>query len=107
QLPNPDQLRPYPEIPSMIFEGHHHIVRTASISPMGTHVVSGSDDHTVRLWEVDTGRCVRVWKFHADIQCVRWNTNAGLNLFAVAVDDEVWMVNCADIGTEDVNLATR
>ncbi len=107
ELPNPDQLRPYPEIPSMIFEGHHHIVRSVSISPTGSHVVSGSDDHTVRLWEMDTGRCVRVWKFNADIQCVKWNPNAGLNLFGVVVDDQVWMVNPSDIGTTELNQATR
>ncbi|KAL0482755.1 rRNA maturation protein bop1 [Acrasis kona] len=107
ELPDPESLRPYPEIPSLVIEGHHHIIRSVSINPTGTHVVSGSDDHTVRLWEVDTSRCVRVWKFHADIQCVRFNPNAGLNLFAVCVGLQVYLIHCGDIGSEAVNEATR
>jgi len=38
------------------------------------HVLSGSDDRTVRLWDVETGRCLRVLQGHtANIYAVAWN----------------------------------
>ncbi|KAG2374307.1 hypothetical protein C9374_010877 [Naegleria lovaniensis] len=64
QLPRPEQLRPYPEIQSLIYEGHEGMVRSISVDPTGKWLVSCSDeDGTVRLWEVETGRCRRVWNF--------------------------------------------
>ncbi|EFC50690.1 ribosome biogenesis protein bop1 [Naegleria gruberi] len=64
QLPKPEELRPYPEIQSLIYEGHEGMVRSISVDPSGKWLVSCSDeDGTVRLWEVDTGRCRRVWNF--------------------------------------------
>ena len=38
------------------FEGHQQRVNSVAISPDGLHVLSGSDDRTVRLWEVATRR---------------------------------------------------
>lgn len=34
------------------FEGHSGRVRTMSVSVDGQYLVTGSDDNTVRLWEV-------------------------------------------------------
>ncbi|KIJ46753.1 hypothetical protein M422DRAFT_131939, partial [Sphaerobolus stellatus SS14] len=41
----------------LIFElqGHRHLVKSVSFSPDGRYIASGSDDHTVRLWSVETG----------------------------------------------------
>jgi WD40 repeat protein len=33
----------------------------------GRRVVSGSDDHTLRVWDVDTGECVRELKGHGKV----------------------------------------
>lgn len=45
------------------FTGHQRPVRSVAFNADGNVVVSGSDDMTVRLWHVDTGKCLRV--FHA------------------------------------------
>ncbi|KIJ31651.1 hypothetical protein M422DRAFT_185684 [Sphaerobolus stellatus SS14] len=41
----------------LIFElqGHTDMVCSVSFSPDGRYIASGSDDHTVRLWSVETG----------------------------------------------------
>jgi len=43
--------------------GHQRPVRSVAFSADGKLIVSGSDDMTVRVWVVDTGKCFRV--FHA------------------------------------------
>lgn len=41
-----------------------------------------ADDCTVRLWEVRTGRCMRVWQMEEPVSCVAWCTSPQLALFA-------------------------
>ena len=43
-------------------EGHTDDVHTVSVSADGRLVLSGSWDDTVRLWEAQTGRCLRVFE---------------------------------------------
>ncbi|EFH84643.1 protein kinase domain-containing protein [Ktedonobacter racemifer] len=48
-------------------EGHRYPVRSVSLSRDGHWLVSGSNDNTVRLWEVNSGRCVHTFKGHTNI----------------------------------------
>jgi WD40 repeat protein len=41
---------------SRALEGHGSWVRAVTFSPDGRHVVSGSDDRTLRMWEVASGQ---------------------------------------------------
>ena len=48
------------------FEGHACSVRSVALSPDGRYALSGSDDHTLRLWELATGTCLRTFEGHTD-----------------------------------------
>lgn len=45
----------------------------------------GSDDGTVRLWEVQSGRCWKVWDMGGKVCKVQWNPNPTISILAVAV----------------------
>ena len=47
-------------------KGHTQRVVTATLTPDGTFAVSGSADKTVRLWDLDTGQCIRTMEGHTD-----------------------------------------
>ena len=39
-------------------QGHTSYVSSVAYSPDGRHIVSGSDDKTIRVWNATTGQCV-------------------------------------------------
>lgn len=41
-----------------VFHGHQQQIHSASYSPDGRHIVSGSSDNTIRIWEAVTGNLV-------------------------------------------------
>ena len=45
----------------------------------------GSDDGTVKFWEVSTGRCMKTLKLGGVVKCVTWNPNASFSLVAAVV----------------------
>jgi WD40 repeat protein len=47
-----------------VLRGHTGWVRAFAVSPDGKVLASGSDDHTVRFWDIATGRTIRVLKGH-------------------------------------------
>jgi WD40 repeat protein len=48
------------------FEGNTDRVRSVAFSPCGHYCLSGSDDKTLKLWEVATGRHLRTFEGHTD-----------------------------------------
>jgi WD40 repeat protein len=49
-----------------VLEGHSDCVRSLAFSPNGAHIVSGSDDKTVRMWDAHTGKELAVLEGHSD-----------------------------------------
>jgi WD40 repeat protein len=48
------------------FEGHNYGVTSVCLSADNRYALSGSWDATLKLWEVESGKCLRTFKGHAD-----------------------------------------
>jgi WD40 repeat protein len=48
-----------------VLAGHQGVVMSVQFSPDGTRVVTSSQDQTIRLWDVETGREVLILRGHA------------------------------------------
>ncbi|KAM9097831.1 ribosome biogenesis protein BOP1 [Sarcophilus harrisii] len=93
KLPKPRDLQPFPTTQSLVYKGHSDLVRCLSVSPSGHWLASGSDDHSVRLWEVNTGRCLKTVPVSGVVKSIAWNPNPAISLVAVAVGESVLLLN--------------
>lgn len=97
-LPLPQDLRPFPIRCSTIYKGHTEKVRTVSIDPQGLWLATGSDDGSVRIWEILTGRQVfkaqLVLEDNTDdhIECLEWNPDAATGILAVLVGEHIYLM---------------
>jgi ribosome biogenesis protein ERB1 len=67
KLPDPRELRPFPTTAAVTYTGHHGRVRCVGVSPDGQWVATGGDDGCLRVYELQTGRLMRCWRF-ADVE---------------------------------------
>lgn len=93
KLPSPRDLQPFPTVESMVYRGHTDLIRAISIEPKGQYLVTGSDDCTIKIWEVATGRCIKTIKTNGVVRSVAWCPNPKLSLIAVATDKRCLLVN--------------
>ena len=89
QMPKPAELRPFPERLSLAYKGHEGRVRALSVSPSGQHLLSSAADGTVRLWEVSSGRCLKVFAFGGEVASVAWCPDADADLAAAVVANKL------------------
>ena len=55
---------------------YNETINAYAFSSDGKRTLSGSRDHTVRLWDVETGRCLRVFKGHTSVVwSVAWSAD--------------------------------
>ncbi|XP_015706890.1 ribosome biogenesis protein BOP1-like [Coturnix japonica] len=54
---------------------------------------AGSDDGTVRFWEVCTARCMKTLPVGSVVKSIAWNPNPTVCLVAVCVEQSVLLVN--------------
>ncbi|RAL02898.1 translation initiation factor eIF3 subunit i [Aspergillus ibericus CBS 121593] len=64
------------------YAGHQGAIWTVDVSPNTLLLATGSADNTVRLWNVKTGECVKVWDFPTAVKRVEF-TPDGSRLLAV------------------------
>uniref|UniRef100_A0A493TFT4 Ribosome biogenesis protein BOP1 n=1 Tax=Anas platyrhynchos platyrhynchos TaxID=8840 RepID=A0A493TFT4_ANAPP len=93
KLPKPRDLQPFPTTQALVYRGHTSLVRCLSISPSGQWLASGSDDCTVRFWEVCTARCMKTLPVGGVVKSIAWNPNPTVCLVAVCVEQSVLLVN--------------
>nr|NVI69946.1 putative ribosome biogenesis protein BOP1 homolog [Cucujiformia] len=98
-------LQPFPTVLAIEYKGHTDMVRTISSDKTGQYLVSGSDDFTVKIWEVNTGRCLKTIKTEGIVRSVEWCPNAALSLVLVASGNQVLLIN-PNVGDFLVNSKT-
>jgi WD40 repeat protein len=55
-----------PRITRYVVGGHADWVRDIALTPDGKFIVTGSDDHTARMWDFASLTCIRVFSGHTD-----------------------------------------
>eukprot|EP00112_Aurelia_sp_Birch-Aquarium-sp1_P010468 Seg2233.4 transcript_id=Seg2233.4/GoldUCD/mRNA.D3Y31 product="Ribosome biogenesis protein bop1" protein_id=Seg2233.4/GoldUCD/D3Y31 len=93
KLPKPRDLQPFPSRENLVYRGHEGAVRCLSVDPSGQWLVSGSEDKTLRFWEISTCRCVKTIKFEETVTLVEWNPNSNMCLLAAAVGKSLYIIN--------------
>ncbi|QLG71763.1 hypothetical protein HG535_0C01120 [Zygotorulaspora mrakii] len=99
KLPSPKDLRPFPIRCSTVYNGHTDRIRTLSIDPSGLWLATGSDDGTVRIWEILTGR--EVYKValvdikeNSDdhVENIEWNPDSETGILAVSAGENIYLI---------------
>ncbi|KAK2188830.1 hypothetical protein NP493_122g03038 [Ridgeia piscesae] len=93
KLPKPKDLQPFPSTQALVYRGHAGMVRCISVSPDGQWLVSGSDDSTLKFWEVATARCLKTLHVGGVVKDIAWNPNVTLSLVAAIVDCDLLVLN--------------
>lgn len=105
-LPDPRDLKPFPTTKSIEFIGHEEssIVKSISVDPSGQWLLSSGTDLSVKLWEIQTGRCIQSWTCPEMPSWVSWNPNRAWICFAVAIGNQVWIIvpTAIKMGTEAI-----
>lgn len=52
------------QIPNIILKGHDDNIWSIAFNPDGTKIVSGSSDRTVKIWNPQTGQCLKTLSGH-------------------------------------------
>lgn len=85
KLPSPSSLKPFPNYKSLKFTHSKGRARCVSVSPDGAWVISGDENGTVSLWEMNVGREVKRWQFESKIGAVEWCPRTDVSYFAVGM----------------------
>lgn len=101
KLPSRKNLKPYPTTCYLEYRGHKGAVLSISTEASGEWIASGSSDGTVRVWEVETGRCLRIWELDEAVQHVAWNPSPDLPILAVSTGQDVFILNTGFGNEED------
>ncbi|KAM7373765.1 hypothetical protein PAMP_008592 [Pampus punctatissimus] len=107
KLPKPKDLQPFPTTQSLVYRGHSSLVRSISVSPSGQWLASGSDDGSVRFWEVCSSRCIKTVQVGGAVKSVTWNPNPSVCLLAVAVDSVVLILSPSLADRQVVSASER
>jgi WD40 repeat protein len=87
------QKRPEQTEPLAVLEreltGHHGWIRSIAVSPDGRWAASGSDDKTVKIWDLETGECRTTLEGHTNYVMSVAITPDGTRVLSGANDDTI------------------
>ncbi|KAI3941703.1 hypothetical protein MKX01_018293 [Papaver californicum] len=92
-LPSRKYLKPYPITCFLEYKGHSDAVTSISVQVSGQWLASGSKDGTVRIWKVETGRCLKMWDVGEAVNCVAWNPVPDCLVLAISAGQDVLVLN--------------
>lgn len=80
---------------SKTLEGHYNSVLSATYSPDGKYIASGSKDRTIKIWNAKTGDCLQTLKGHEDFSIFASFNPNGEEIISTSFDQtvRVWKVN--------------
>lgn len=108
KLPSPKDLQPFPTFQALTYKGHVGMVRSISAHPSGQFLASCGDDGTARVWEIASGRCLRLIKLSEDEKCLKvsWSPNPNLCLLIIGFGNKCAVVN-PQVGDKRIVDATN
>ena len=74
---------------SKTLEGHYNSVLSASYSPDGKYIASGSKDRTIKIWELKKGNCLQTLKGHEDFSIFASFNPNGEEIISTSFDQTV------------------
>ncbi|KAF9939978.1 Ribosome biogenesis protein erb1 [Mortierella alpina] len=104
KLPSPRDLQPFPTRLAIEYLGHTGRVRSISVDPSGLWLASGSDDKTVRVWEIATGRCMTTYHLDELVTSVVWGPNKEVAVLAVTCGYKVGLILPEKIFSPELTL---
>jgi len=91
--------------PQCRYSGHDLVVTGVTLNPSCSQMLSGSRDNTVRLWDVDSGQCIRMTALAQNIVThVCWGRASGSWMVAQSSEDKT--VRLWDTRSLHVAIAT-
>ncbi len=84
-----------PFSPGLLLSGHGAAVQQISWSPDGYRLASASEDHMVRVWNTETGKCLFTVKHTDKVLCIAWSPD-GRTLASAALDKTIRLWDAAN-----------
>ena len=111
KLPDPTELKPFPNAIATTFLGHVGRVRSISVDPTGQYLASGGDDGNVCVWDIAIGKLLYSWKISKEedgaIQSLAWGPNPAVQCIAACVGNKLVLINpgCATLALAQSTFA--
>lgn len=76
-------------------KGHSCNINSVSFSHDNEHLISTSDDETIKIWELKKGNCLQTLKGHGDFSIFASFNPNGEEIISTSFDQtiRVWKVN--------------